>query len=117
MQGSNPYAAFKLALAAWPRSVSDARPRLLRTVQALSRVTAGPVALLPDMKHDGAVVGALFDNVARLMEGNLVELACRLLSDKHISTLGDDFGIKITEPICANDGKDAPAPDFSELRD
>jgi hypothetical protein len=86
------------------------------------------------MHHDGTVIGALFDqaearilswstngtvrvwDIARLMQGNLIELGCRLLVDKDISTLQRDFGIKVTEPICTNDGKDAPAPDFSELR-
>ena len=87
------------------------------------------------MKHDDPVNGALFDkaearilswssdatvrlwDIARLMQGNLIELGCRLLADKDVSTLQKDFGIKVTEPICTNDGKDAPAPDFSELRD
>ena len=87
------------------------------------------------MKHDSAVNGALFDqaqarilswsedgtvrlwNIARLMDGNLVEVGCRLLADKDISTLQEKFGIKVTEPICTNEGKDAPAPDFIELRD
>jgi hypothetical protein len=61
-RASNPHAAFKLALAAWPRSASDSfRPHLLRTAQALSRATAGPLALVPDMKHDGTVRGVMFD--------------------------------------------------------
>ena len=87
------------------------------------------------MRHDGPVLGAVFDrsegrilswsqqgtirlwNVARLMDGNLVELGCRLLADKDISTLQKDFGIKVTDPICTNLGKDAPAPAFDELRE
>jgi hypothetical protein len=51
------------------------------------------------------------------MHGNLVEVGCRLLADKDISTLQKAFGINVTERICTNDGKDAPAPNFSEVRD
>jgi hypothetical protein len=50
------------------------------------------------------------------MHGNLIEVACRLLADKDVSTLQKDFGIKVTDPICTNLGKDAPAPNFNELR-
>jgi hypothetical protein len=61
--------AFKLALAAWPRSASDTRPRLRQTVRALSRAMSGPFLLLPDMKHDGGwVLGAVFDKAeARIL--------------------------------------------------
>jgi WD40 repeat protein len=217
LQGRNPYDAFKLALAAWPRSASDSRPRLRRTVQALSRATAGPLALLPVLKHDDSVTGALFDkaearilswsgsetrlwdaaigqpigapmkhdawvngalfdkaearilswsgsetrlwdaatgqpigapmkhdaevrgarfdkaearilswsddrtvrlwDAARLMHGNLIEVGCELLADKNVETLHKDFGIKVTESICNDHGKDAPAPDVRELYD
>ena len=127
--------AFKLALAAWPRSASDPRPRLRRTVNALSRAMSGPFVLLPDIRHEGPVWGAVFDkaearilswsqdrtvrlwDVARLGPGNLVEAACRLLPDKDVSTLRRDFGIDVTDPICSRAGKDAPAPDFRELVD
>jgi hypothetical protein len=63
---------------------------------------------------DGTV--RLWD-IARLTEGNLIELGCRLSVDKDISTLQKNSGIKVSEPICTNQGKDAPAPNFSELRD
>ena len=53
--------AFKLALAAWPRSAKDQRPRLTRTANALSRAMSGPFVLLPDLRHEGAVWGAVFD--------------------------------------------------------
>jgi len=87
------------------------------------------------MKHDGSVERARFDkvedrilswpydrtvrlwDVARLMHGNLIEIACRLLADKDISTLQKDFGIKVTDAIWTNLGKDAPAPNFNELRE
>ena len=65
-------------------------------------------------EHDRTV--RLWD-VARLMPGNLIEVACRLLADKDISTLQKDFGIKVTDPICTNLGKDTPAPNFNELRE
>jgi hypothetical protein len=54
--------AFKLGLAAWPRSSSDRRPRLRRTVNALSSTMAGSLVVLPFMKHEGGVQGAGFDN-------------------------------------------------------
>jgi hypothetical protein len=87
------------------------------------------------MKHDDAVRGAVFDkakarilswsdhktvrlwDIARLGPGSLAEAACRMLSDKDVSTLRGDFGIDVTDPICSHDGKDAPAPDFRELVD
>jgi hypothetical protein len=53
--------AFKLALAAWPRSTLDPRPRLRRTVNALTGAMAGPFVVLPLMKHEGGVLGAVFD--------------------------------------------------------
>lgn len=86
------------------------------------------------MKHDGPVYGALFDkadarilswsqdgtvrfwDIARLMQGNFIEVGCRLLADKNVSILETKFGIKVSEPICANGGKDAPAPDFRKLQ-
>jgi len=37
------------------------------------------------------------------------------LADKDISTLQKDFGIKVTNPICTNSGKDAPPPDLTDL--
>ena len=87
------------------------------------------------MKHGGRVLGALFDkaearilswssdktvrlwDVLRLGPGHHVEVACRLLPDKNIATLRDDFGINVADGICTNDGKDAPAPDFRDLKD
>ena len=51
--------------------------------------------------NDGTV--RLWD-VVRLMQGNLVEVVCRLLADKYISTLQTDFGIKVTDPICTDLG-------------
>jgi len=87
------------------------------------------------MVHDNRVRGALFDkeqgrilswsedgtvrlwDVARLMEGNLVEVGCRLLADKDISTLQENVGILVTDPICTNLGKDAPAPKFNDFRE
>jgi WD40 repeat protein len=87
------------------------------------------------MKHQGPVLGAVLDkaearilswskdgtvqlwDVTRLGPGNLVEAACRLLPDKGISTLGNDFGVNVIDPICTNNGKDAPTPDFRELVD
>jgi WD40 repeat protein len=68
LQTGNPHNALKLALAAWPRSASDPRPRLRRTVEALSLAMAQPLALSPDMKHDGPVRGAVFDKAdARIL--------------------------------------------------
>jgi hypothetical protein len=55
--------------------------------------------------------------VTRLRHGNLVELACRLLADQDLSRLEKDSGSKVKNPICTNLSKDAPAPDFRELRD
>jgi hypothetical protein len=87
------------------------------------------------MKHADEVGGALFAqadarilswsvdgtiriwDIARLVHGNLVEVACRLLADKDVSTLHKDSAIKVTEKICTDHGKLAPAPLFSELRD
>jgi hypothetical protein len=87
------------------------------------------------MKHDDTVLGAVFDkaearilswssdktvrlwDVLRLGPGHHVEVACRLLPDKNIATLRDDFGINVADGICTNDGKDAPAPDFRDLKD
>jgi hypothetical protein len=51
------------------------------------------------------------------MQGNLIEVTCRLLADRDISTLQKHFGLKVTDPICTNLGKDAPAPNFDELRE
>jgi hypothetical protein len=49
-------------------------------------------------------------DVSRLMHGDIIEVACRLLADKDVSTLQRDHGIKVADPICANGGRDAPAP-------
>ena len=87
------------------------------------------------MRHEKSVSRTIFDKgearilswsqdgtvrlwgVARLMHGNLIEVGCELLTDKDIATLQKDFGINVTEPICIHHGRDAPAPDFSELHD
>jgi hypothetical protein len=52
------------------------------------------------------------------MHGSLIEVACRLLAeaDKDVSTLKRDFGM-VTDPICTNGGRDAPAPAINDLRE
>ena len=89
-----------------------------RTVRLWDAATGQPRGA--PMKPDGAVSRALFDtaearilswsndgtirlwDVSRLTRGNLVEVACRLLADKDVSSLQKDFGIRVTESICTN---------------
>ena len=52
--------AAKLALAAWPRSAIDERPRLSGTIDALERALAGPLEVSPPFQHAGAVNSAEF---------------------------------------------------------
>jgi hypothetical protein len=52
--------AVKLALAAWPRSTSDERPQLSRTIDALAQALAGPLEVSPSLQHDDAVGSAAF---------------------------------------------------------
>jgi WD domain, G-beta repeat len=52
--------AVKLALAAWPRSPADERPRLSRTIEALGQALTGPLEVTPPLTHHGRVVSAAF---------------------------------------------------------
>ena len=57
-----PNQAAQLALAAWPRTDSDKRPRLEVTLQGLSKALADGRLFLRQWKHDGPVVGARLIN-------------------------------------------------------
>jgi WD40 repeat protein len=103
------------------------------TIRLWDAATGQPIGAL--MKHEKKLTGATFNksetrilswsddgtirqwDVSRLMQGNLIEVACRLLADKDVSTLEYDYNITVTDPICANGGRDAPAPDINSLRD
>ena len=52
--------AVKLALAAWPRSANDERPMLSQTIDALGQALAGPIEVLPPLRHDSLVLIAAF---------------------------------------------------------
>ena len=52
--------AVKLALAAWPRSATDERPMLSRTIDALGQALSGPLEVSPPLQHDGPVFSASF---------------------------------------------------------
>jgi hypothetical protein len=52
--------ALKLALAAWPRSVDDDRPRLEITLNAISAALSTELLPIRESKHDGQAVGARF---------------------------------------------------------
>jgi energy-coupling factor transporter ATP-binding protein EcfA2 len=165
--------AVKLALAAWPRSASDDRPRLRAAINGLGQAQPLQRETIPPLRHEGIVLGAAFngdesriltwsdDNTARLWDaatgkevvalrheggvrgaafngdesriltwsddnparlwdisrlpdGNLVEVACKMLPDRDTSELKDSYGIAISEPIC---GPDTPAPVWTELKE
>jgi hypothetical protein len=80
------------------------------TVRLWDVATGQPIGA--PMKHDGQVRGTVINragdrirpgrrmgpwDVTRLRNGNLVELACRLLADQDISRLEKDFGIKVKD--------------------
>ena len=63
--------AVKLALAAWPRSVTDERPMLSRTIDALAQALAGPLEVSPPLQHDGSIYSAVFSpDGARVVTGS-----------------------------------------------
>ena len=56
--------AVKLALAAWPRSSDDDRPRLRATIKALGQAQRLQRQTIPPLRHGGPVLGAVFSHDA-----------------------------------------------------
>ena len=83
------------------------------------------------IRHEGGVAAAAFsldeghilswgyDGTVRLWDisplpaGNLLEVACKGLPDRDVSSLGEVNGIRITAPIC---GPGIPPPDWSKMK-
>jgi WD40 repeat protein len=75
-----PLDAIKLAVAAWPRRGEEDRPKLRSTVEALRKASCAQRQLIPPLRHDEAVSGAVFsrdgsrilswsnDNTARMWD-------------------------------------------------
>jgi WD40 repeat protein len=88
--------AVKLALAAWPRSPDDDRPRLRAAINALGAAEPLQRQMIPPLRHEGGVRGAAFsrdgsriltwsdDKTARLWDAATASEILQLRHESHV---------------------------------